>query len=141
MLLVSVVISLPSSLPLVPNCFVQIVLPLESNLITKHIAKEVIYYTNIDSTNDELWLLCKNNNNPNRKFIVITDNQNQGRGRGTNQWWRCRIREFYLNWRNFRFWKRTIIQTICFCRCWIWNCCIFFNRWNFGWTYWCLWTI
>ena len=58
----------------------------ESNLITKHIAKEVIYYTNIDSTNDELWLLCKNNNNPNRKFIVITDNQNQGRGRGTNQW-------------------------------------------------------
>ena len=58
----------------------------ESNLTTKHIAKEVIYYTNIDSTNDELWLLCKKKINTNRKFIVITDNQKQGRGRGANEW-------------------------------------------------------
>ena len=58
----------------------------ESNLTTKHIAKEVIYYTNIDSTNDEVWLLFKKKINTNRKFIVITDNQKQGRGRGANQW-------------------------------------------------------
>jgi len=58
----------------------------ESNLRTKHIAQEVIYYTNIDSTNVELWLLCKKKINTNRKFIVITDNQKKGRGRGANEW-------------------------------------------------------
>ena len=49
----------------------------ESNLTTKHIAKEVIYYTHIDSTNDEVWLLSKKKINTNRKLIVITDNQKQ----------------------------------------------------------------
>ena len=58
----------------------------ESNLTTKHIAKEVIYYTHIYSTNDEIWLLSKKKINTNRKLIVITDNQKQGRGRGENQW-------------------------------------------------------
>jgi len=58
----------------------------EANLTTKYIAKEVIYYTHIDSTNDEVWLLSKKKVNTNRKLIVITDNQKQGRGRGANQW-------------------------------------------------------
>ena len=47
----------------------------ESNLKTKYIAQEIIYYTSIDSTNDELWSLCKKTINGSSKFIVITDNQ------------------------------------------------------------------
>ncbi len=58
----------------------------ESNLQTKYIAQEIIYYTSIDSTNDELWSLCKKTINGSSKFIVITDNQKKGRGRRNNQW-------------------------------------------------------
>jgi len=58
----------------------------ESNLQTKNIVKDIIYYPNIDSTNDELWRLCENNNSDLKKILVITDNQTSGKGRGQNQW-------------------------------------------------------
>jgi len=57
----------------------------ESNLKVKHIAQKVIYYTVIDSTNDEIWSFYEENNNED-KIIVITDNQKRGKGRGHNTW-------------------------------------------------------
>ena len=58
----------------------------ESNLQTKNIVKDIIYYPNIDSTNDELWRLFENNNFDLKKILVITDNQTSGKGRGQNKW-------------------------------------------------------
>lgn len=57
----------------------------ESNLKVKHIAQRVIYYTVIDSTNDEIWSFYEQNNNE-EKIIIITDNQKEGKGRGHNTW-------------------------------------------------------
>jgi BirA family biotin operon repressor/biotin-[acetyl-CoA-carboxylase] ligase len=56
----------------------------ESNLKTKNIARDIIYYSNIESTNDQLWSLYESNTEKN--LLVITDNQTAGRGRGLNQW-------------------------------------------------------
>ena len=58
----------------------------ESNLVTKKIAGEVLYYPNLDSTNDELWKLCDNNTLDSKNLLVITDNQTSGKGRGQNKW-------------------------------------------------------
>ena len=58
----------------------------ESNLITKKIAREVLYYPNLDSTNDELWKLYDYNTFDSNNLLVITDNQTSGKGRGQNKW-------------------------------------------------------
>ena len=58
----------------------------ESNLITKKIARQVLYYPNLDSTNDELWKLYNHNTSDSTNLLVITDNQTSGKGRGQNKW-------------------------------------------------------
>ncbi len=57
-----------------------------SSLKTKNIAKDVLCYSNLDSTNDELWRLCDNNISDSKNLLIVADNQTSGKGRGENKW-------------------------------------------------------
>ena len=56
----------------------------ESNLRVRDFAKQIIYYTSTQSTNDDIWSLFNDNNKEN--ILVVTDNQLNGRGRLNNRW-------------------------------------------------------
>lgn len=57
---------------------------LEANLKTKYIVKEIIYYTQTESTTDDVWELY--NESSKIDTLIITDNQIAGKGRNNNRW-------------------------------------------------------
>ena len=55
----------------------------ESNLVSKKLFQDIIYYTTTDSTNDDVWEEYQETKN---NILIITDNQKNGRGRNNNTW-------------------------------------------------------
>ena len=53
-------------------------------LNTEFLGRNIIFYPQTDSTNDDIWELYIQDNE--QDIIVITDNQKQGRGRSNNTW-------------------------------------------------------
>lgn len=58
------------------------IIKIKNNLNTKLIGNEILFFENIDSTNNYL----KNQNIETNGLVVVADNQTQGRGRGERKW-------------------------------------------------------
>lgn len=58
---------------------------INSNLKTQFIGREIEYYSNSNSTNEDIWEKVSKDK-ANNGFLVITDNQLKGKGRRENKW-------------------------------------------------------
>lgn len=58
---------------------------INTNLKTQFIGKEIEYYSNSNSTNEDIWKKVSEDKASNG-FLVITDNQRKGKGRRENIW-------------------------------------------------------
>ena len=56
------------------------------NLNTKYLGRNIIYFKRIDSTQNEIWRLYKNENTPSGT-LVIADFQTQGKGTHGRKWY------------------------------------------------------